>query len=200
MSVISARVDRSSPRIVASPANRSLYCPFIEPSNRAASRCVTNYVMKSLMLLTLAAATAAPSAPPASQAEIVNSGSTNTLGYVLPVARSGALVVEMQGGAPPRNATIARAVADRFFAALAAAEPIAPLPTAHCMHSASFGYTLRIKYRGATTPDLTCPEGDREKELAALALEIAGDALAPNASLRKHPSPPPQSPSPSPSP
>jgi hypothetical protein len=157
-------------------------------------------MMGSVLLLMLAAATASPSATPGTQAEIINSGSTNTLGYVLHVARSGALVVEMQGGAPPRNATIARAVADRFFAALAAAEPIASLATAHCMHSASFGYTLRIKYRGATTPDLTCPDGDREKELAALALEIAGDALAPNASLRKHPSPPPQSPSPSPSP
>ena len=127
--------------------------------------------MSWIALLALVAAGAADAG--GSSAEIVNSGSTNTRGYVIEVRRSGALVVDAEDGAGPRDMAVAPDLVARFFATLDAAKPLGSLPLGNCPKSKSFGYSIAIRYRGTTSPDLTCPVGAEEQELASLAAEIA---------------------------
>lgn len=109
-------------------------------------------------------------------ADIVNSGSTNTRGYVLHVSRAGDVVVEEEGGTNARKVRIPQVLARRFFAALNADGPLGTMPSRNCPKSKSFGYSVRIKYAGASSPDLTCPASAPASELAALAGEIASAA------------------------
>ena len=106
-----------------------------------------------------------PTAPPqvlpmpvptgAATAQIRNSGSTNTGGYTITVSSDGRTALE-QGAFPLRRRVAGRIVA-RFFADLRAAGDVAKLPDAHCMKSVSFGTTTQVAYRGALSPDLSCP-------------------------------------------
>ncbi len=142
-------------------------------------------------LLLLAAATATPVAN--AQAQIVNSGSTNTRGYALTVSRSGAVLVDAQDGTGARSAAVEPDLANRFFAALEGSEPLDALTPGRCMKSASFGYAVRVRYSGAVTPDLTCPADDRVKTLATLAFEIASSVHVSNFAMRRRLIPAPQS-------
>jgi hypothetical protein len=140
--------------------------------------------------LMLAAATALPSTAIVAGADIVNSGSTNTVGYMIHVNRSGSVVVDLQNGGPPRKTTVPPELAGRFFAALEAAEPLGSAPIGKCMKSASFGYSLRVRYGGEITPDLTCPASDPERTLASLTSEIERAANVANTIGRRRPSTP----------
>ena len=142
-------------------------------------------MMSWFFILMFAAATALPLSPVDANADIVNSGSTNTSGYVIHVSRSGAVIVELQSGGPARKATVASALAGRFFAALDAAEPLAAAQAGGCMKSASFGYSIKVNYGGESTPDLTCPVGDQEHALASLSSEIARAANVSNTTPRR---------------
>ena len=146
----------------------------------------------------LAFATSATATPVTgqSQADIVNSGSTNTRGYVLHVERSGSMFVDAQDGVGFHSASTSPDLAGRLFEALAAAQPFSELPLGRCMKSASFGYSVRIHYDGATTPDLTCAFGPVERNLASLVSEITRDANVSNSNLRRRPIGPLRAPSP----
>ncbi len=50
-----------------------------------------------------------------------------------------------------------KALATRFFADLRAAGPLGALPRAMCMKSTSFGSVTTVAYRGARSPDVSCP-------------------------------------------
>jgi hypothetical protein len=100
-------------------------------------------------------------------ATIVDSGSTNRAGFRIVVNQSGS--AEMTSaprrfGAPQQQAqpvrrTIPTALAERFFADLTAAKPLASLPGVHCMKSASFGSSMTIALGADQTPDLNCGDG-----------------------------------------
>jgi hypothetical protein len=157
---------------------------------------MTNWIA---LLAFAASATATPGSGQ-SQADILNSGSTNTRGYVLHVGRSGSILVDAQDGAGFHSASTSPDLAGRFFEALAAAQPFSDLPLGRCMKSASFGYSVRIRYAGETTPDLTCAISAEEKALASLASEIARDAHVSDFSLRRRPIAPLRTPFPTPQP
>ena len=99
-------------------------------------------------------------AAPPDSAVIVNSGSTNTIGYSIEVWSDGKASVTMQGrgSAPstPKAFTVSAATAERFFADLAAARK-GNATTAPCMKSASFGTSTHVKWQGWVSPDLSCP-------------------------------------------
>jgi hypothetical protein len=95
-------------------------------------------------------------------AVIVNSGSTNTMGYKISISPDGSGTVTLQGrtGTPsgkPKSFTLPAAAATRFFGDLAAArkENAPPIP---CMKSASFSSKTQITWEGWTSPDLECPQ------------------------------------------
>ena len=133
------------------------------------------------------AQTKASRAAPANReiAVVVDSGSTNTLGFRVEVERSGAVRYTPQGrareetgeqpGAQAAPHTVPAALARRLFDDLAKARPLRALPARPCIKSASFGSTLTIEYRGETTPDLSCGGGadPRMQALARDAQEVA---------------------------
>jgi hypothetical protein len=88
-------------------------------------------------------------------AVIVNSGSTNIPGYTLRVRDDGWTTLEQSGATQHKR--VDKALATRFFADLNAAGPLSALPRAMCMKSASFGSVTTVAYRGARSPDVSCP-------------------------------------------
>jgi hypothetical protein len=109
-------------------------------------------------------------AAPRDSAVIINSGSTNTIGYSITVWSDGKASLTMQnrdGSAtgPAKPFTVQPATAARFFADLATAKNTNAV-TVPCMKSASFGSSMKVRWQGWVSPDLTCP-----------AKTSAGDAL-----------------------
>lgn len=97
-------------------------------------------------------------------ATIVNSGSTNTLGYSIQIWSDGkaSIALQSKGGGSESTAktfTVPAATAARFFADLAAARA-GNATTVPCMKSASFGTSTRINWQGWESPDLSCPPKD----------------------------------------
>lgn len=97
-------------------------------------------------------------------AVIVNSGSTNSLGYRIEIWSGGKATVVLrnragstQGASKPF--AVAPSVTMKFFADLKAvrAAGVNSLP---CMKSASFGTTTRVNWHDWTSPDLDCPADD----------------------------------------
>ncbi len=89
-------------------------------------------------------------------ATIVNSGSTNTVGWRITLHSDGS------GRTGGRAFTIPRSLASKFFADVAAARNPRN-PARGCMKSISFGFHLNVTWHGWTSPDLSCPA---ESELA----------------------------------
>ncbi len=110
-------------------------------------------------------------------AQIVNSGSTNTQGYAIFVTPSG--VTFSHAGTVPRvngalsimglmsKGRISKAKADKFYSDIKAAVPLARLPVDHMFRSVSFGTSTYVKYNGQQTPDLSSPADARGQALAA---------------------------------
>jgi len=116
-------------------------------------------------------------APHRDSAVIVNSGSTNSVGYKITVWSdgSGSALLQSRDGTPagkPKSFSLPEATTSRFFADLAAARK-ANAVSVPCMKSASFGTTTHITWQGWVSPDLDCPpkgaEGDAlVKDVAAI--------------------------------
>ena len=94
-------------------------------------------------------------------AAIVNSGSTNALGFKIEVWSddSATAVLQNRAGSAqnvPKPFALGPAVVARFFADLKAARDgkATGIP---CMKSASFGTTTRTWWHGWVSPDLDCP-------------------------------------------
>jgi len=123
-------------------------------------------------------------------AVIVNSGSTNSLGYTITVASDGKATVAMQSrGGPagsPKAFTLAAATAERFFADLAAARK-GNAATVPCMKSASFGSSTHITWQGWVSPDLTCPPKDALGEALVQDVEKIRDAAGVSAMPLRQP-------------
>jgi hypothetical protein len=125
---------------------------------------------RSATLLCALAIASLVAAAPRDSAVIVNSGSTNTIGYSITVASDGqaSLTTQNRDGSatgPAKPFTVPPATAERFFADLDAAKSGSAV-TVPCMKSASFGSSMHVKWQGWISPDLECP-----------AKTAAGDAL-----------------------
>ncbi|HEV3091580.1 MAG TPA: hypothetical protein VGX91_09110 [Candidatus Cybelea sp.] len=122
------------------------------------------FVAAAALALGAVAMTAATPAP--DTALIVDSGSTNTLGYRIEVSADGAASISMQGRSttaspgPAKAFTVSADTVKKFFADLAAARS-GNVATVPCMKSASFGTTLHVTWQGWTSPDLSCPPKDQ---------------------------------------
>lgn len=102
-----------------------------------------------------------------STVEIIDSGSTNAAGYIIWVSRDGEVRYSILS---KRNRsadlqTEARKLPGRLtarlFSDVASALPLNGHKTpADCMKSASFGTTLRVKYSGQMSPDISCEGSD----------------------------------------
>jgi len=118
--------------------------------------------LRATFLTALAIAALVAAAPPDS-AVIVNSGSTNSMGYSIEVSSDGKASVTMQShgssAGAPKQFTVPAATAQRFFGDLAAARK-GNAATVPCMKSASFGTTTHVKWQGWVSPDLSCPPKD----------------------------------------
>ncbi|MGA7202694.1 MAG: hypothetical protein WBX26_12755 [Candidatus Cybelea sp.] len=110
------------------------------------------------LILTAYAAVFLIGAAPPDSAVVVDSGSTNTLGYRIEVRSDGSASVS-SGSSSPKPFTVPQATVQRFFANLAAARK-GNATTAPCVKSASFGSTLRITWQQWVSPDLSCPPKD----------------------------------------
>ena len=118
--------------------------------------------MKTLIVaLVLAAplmASAAPAVPylpvPNGAAVILNTGSTNTVGYRIVVERSGA--AEFVNG--PRHAvgSVPASLAAQFFKDLESSMPLSAHGSSTCMKSVSFGSSMFVWWHGSRSKDLSC--------------------------------------------
>ena len=126
-------------------------------------------LLLALFLLAPLAASAAPAVPylpvPRGAAVILNTGSTNTLGYRIVLQRSGD--AEYINGTKRATAMVPAPLAAQFFRDVQAAMPLLSHTATACMKSASFGSSLFVWWKGSRSGDLTCPAGD----------VIAGDAV-----------------------
>lgn len=141
------------------------------------------------------ACVAAPPALPVGMAVSLTAGvitrgaSTNFWGYTIIVGQGGSATYT--SGAGRGSGQLSPTLAQKFFADLAAAQPLATLPEAPCVKSASFGSTLTVSQGGQQTPDLSCAADLRGQALAEDAGAIA-TALGVTATPRANcPAPPP---------
>lgn len=138
-------------------------------------------ILATLAIASLMAAT------PSESAKIVNSGSTNTVGYTISVSSDGKASAIMQNGSSAAKAfTITTDLATRFFSDLAAARKAGTV-TVPCMKSASFGSSTHVSWEGWTSPDLTCPPKDSVGEALIKDVEAIRQAAGiPASPLRQH--------------
>lgn len=95
---------------------------------------------------------------PSTTAVITNSGSTNTIGYRIYVAPSGA--VNYVTGIGAGHNRIPRSLTTKFFRDIRAAMPLSQLPTIACLKSASFGTSTFITFGRERSPDVSCAGRD----------------------------------------
>jgi hypothetical protein len=137
-------------------------------------RCGLLYKLLSGVMALLASAMclSASYSEQAGNAEIVDSGSTNSAGFRIVVDRSGQADYtttprknspQTQDKGGTKRLQLSRELADRFYTDLKAAKPFSSLPAQHCMKSASFGTTISIEFGGEKTPDLNCGDGGNGK-------------------------------------
>lgn len=109
-------------------------------------------IVPGVLFFALAANAAACAAT--SPINIVNSGSTNTLGFTIAIAGDGSATLTMQH--ETKTFQVAPPTLKKFVADINAARRNTS-PAAGCMKSASFGSATRIAWQGWTSPDLECP-------------------------------------------
>lgn len=103
---------------------------------------------------------------------IINSGSTNTAGYVIELQRNGlvkwtvarrirpVLSTTPSATTTQNNIRLPTLLANNIFQAIENASPFTQYAPIFCIKSISFGSTLHVTYNGQQTPDLSCPLQD----------------------------------------
>lgn len=148
-------------------------------------------MMSGMLLFALANASVFAATAPIT---IVNSGSTNTLGFTIAVGSDGGATLTMAHAT--KTFHVADATLKKFLADLNAARRMTTSPAGGCMKSASFGSSTRIAWQGWTSPDLECPAPNAQ--IAALADDVhavreAAGIGGPTLHSRAAPSQPPGS-------
>ena len=140
---------------------------------------------------------------PKGAAVILNTGSTNTVGYRIVVEPSGR--AEYVQGSARATGQISSQLAAKFFADLKAGMPLSTLRAFPCMKSASFGISFFLWWRGQRSPDISC-SGDSSAvtalndDVGAIATSLHVAAGRPVHMLPNEPRMPMPQTSPSPSP
>jgi hypothetical protein len=164
-------------------------------------------LLLALLLVAPIAASAAPLVPylpvPKDAAVILNTGSTNTLGYRIVLQRTGA--AEYVNGPKRATATVPESLTAQFFKDVQAAMPLLSHTATTCMKSASFGSSLFVWWKGSRSGDLTCPNGtpiagDVTKIEQVLNLSTGLRLVRPIPMLTNEPRKPISLPAPTPSP
>jgi hypothetical protein len=148
--------------------------------------------------LVLAAATVPYLPIPKGAAVILNTGSTNALGYRIVVQSSG--VAEYVAGNARAKARVSAATANKFFADMRAGARLAQMPIMQCMKSASFGTSTFVWWRGQRSGDLECAADARGKALASDVSAIAQALKIETHAKRMLPTNEPRRPLPEPTP
>jgi hypothetical protein len=103
---------------------------------------------------------------------IVNSGSTNTAGYVIELPRNGlvrwtvAPRFHQISSTTPSSTTAQSSIqlpssrTNSIFQAVEQASPFNQYQAAFCVKSVSFGTRLYVTYNGQQSPDISCPLKD----------------------------------------
>jgi hypothetical protein len=127
-------------------------------------------VMTAALAASALAAQTVPYLPvPHDAAVILNTGSTNAIGYRIVVTRSGrAQYVTQTVGTGMLPAKLTR----QFFADLAAAMPLSGMPKRSCMKSMSFGASVFVWWRGQRSPDLSCSARHLNDDADAIARSL----------------------------
>jgi hypothetical protein len=104
----------------------------------------------------------AASAPPV-PIIIANSGSINTTGYRITIMPNGDAAyayssLSYGGDTATHQTMLSAALAQKLFADVSAALPLAQLPVKHCPKSVSFGTITTVGYGGDTSPDISCSQ------------------------------------------
>jgi hypothetical protein len=104
---------------------------------------------------------------------IINSGSTNTAGYVIELQRNGLVQWTVAPRFRPTLSPVSSSTtaqnqirlptlrANNIFQAVEEASPFDQYEPVFCGKSVSFGTTLHVTYNGQQTPDLNCPMKDQ---------------------------------------
>ena len=135
----------------------------------------TAFLAAAAVIAAASAASAAAPVPylpvPKDAAVILNTGSTNAVGYRIVVQRTGS--AEFTWGSHRVTTTIDRSLAKKFFADATSGMPLSKLAVAPCMKSASFGTSTFVWWRGQRSPDLSCPTGTISSHLSDDVLAVA---------------------------
>ena len=139
------------------------------------ARSVASAILATLSFSPAFAAQPVPYLPvPHDAAVIMNTGSTNGLGYRIVITRDGSAQWVM--GTTRQTAQVSKQKTDALFNSLSAAMPLSALPAAHCLKSASFGTSTFAYWRHQRSTDLECPADPRATEvyssIAAIVVEL----------------------------
>ncbi|MEH2360066.1 hypothetical protein [Nostoc sp.] len=108
---------------------------------------------------------------PNNVAIILNSGSTNTIGYRIYVSPSGE--VNYVDGKGSNQGKLSQKLTKNFFRDLKIAEPLSNLPKQSCVKSVSFGTTTTIRLADQQSPDISCPGNIQAQSLDNDVIAIA---------------------------
>ncbi|MEH1873683.1 hypothetical protein [Nostoc sp.] len=108
---------------------------------------------------------------PNNVAIIVNSGSTNAIGYRIYVSPSGE--VNYVDGKGTNQGKLSEKLTKKFFSDLKVAEPLSNLPKQSCIKSVSFGTITIIRLAGEESPDISCPGNAKTQRLDNDVIAIA---------------------------
>ncbi len=125
-------------------------------------------------------------------AVIEDSGSTNTPGYRLSIDPSGeaewTLFRRRNSPACSQNkGRLAAELAQELFAGLRRLTPLEKLASRPCMKSVSFGTTLRVRYEGSESADLSCAVRTPEVQTLLADLDKINTALGISLNIKNLP-------------
>ncbi|MEH2243460.1 hypothetical protein [Nostoc sp.] len=100
---------------------------------------------------------------PNNVAVILNSGSTNTIGYRIYVSQSGE--VNYVDGKGSNQGKLSEKLTEKFFRDLKVGEPLSNLPVRGCVKSVSFGTSTIIRLAGQQSQDISCPGNAKAQRL-----------------------------------
>ena len=131
----------------------------------------TNMLTKSLIFLTVVL-TFVSANNDNDVIEIINSGSSNTAGYVVTVQRTGLVTwtvnsrLRPTSSPKPSSTQLSASRTTSIFQAVEQALPLTQYKPVFCVKSVSFGTTLHLRYHEQQSPDLSCPM--KEQQLLVL--------------------------------
>ncbi|MEH2252877.1 hypothetical protein [Nostoc sp.] len=115
------------------------------------------------ILFLLCSSESAMALVPYNVAIIVNSGSTNTIGYRIYVSPSGE--VNYVDGRGSNQGKLPEKFTKRFFSDLKVAQPLSNLPVKGCVKSVSFGTSTTIRLAAEQSQDISCPGNAKAQRL-----------------------------------